>query len=84
MEPLKLCPFCGGKARSEITVSDATAWCINCKARVVFRHSDRNFEDGLPRAVAAWNQRARADFMEIPDTPKSDLEKAQDENPNHL
>ena len=62
-DTLETCPFCGGFANSERTVTDASVWCVECKAKVVRLHYLGSTADGdaLPRAIAAWNRRAPAE-----------------------
>lgn len=61
------CPFCGGEARTESTITDASVWCNACKATVVMKHylGPTVGWDASPRVAAAWNRRAALE----PETP---------------
>lgn len=59
-DEIKPCPFCGGPANWERTITDASVWCARCRAKVVRDHylgSSADW-DATPRAIAAWNRRA--------------------------
>jgi hypothetical protein len=54
------CPFCGGPAQTERTITDASVRCIVCSAKIVWLHYvGVTVEwDAMPRVIAAWNRRA--------------------------
>ena len=53
---LKPCPFCGGEAFKEKTVTDGSVWCSGCGAQITKSHG-RYVLPGEVRAVKAWNRR---------------------------
>ncbi len=54
------CPFCGGEALLENTITQASIMCCNCPAVMRRDHTTRSFDDGTHRAIAAWNTRQSA------------------------
>lgn len=56
-EELKPCPFCGGEALLENTITQASIMCCDCPAVMRRGHTTRSFDDGTQRAITAWNTR---------------------------
>lgn len=60
-EKLKKCPFCGGKAKSNVGYAleeyVASVWCIKCQAEVCCIDDDKE-DNALNGAIAKWNRRA--------------------------
>lgn len=55
---LNPCPFCGGPADSETTVTEVTIFCENCPAKMVrplsYGESD---DDAIEILSESWNHR---------------------------
>ena len=51
------CPFCGGEALLENTITQASIMCCNCPAVMRRNHTIRSVDDGMYRVKAAWNTR---------------------------
>lgn len=67
MPELKLCPFCGGKARIQTSVSSgvprvmrAMVYCQNCSASTSWFYDNECDGTFLIKSIGAWNRRAKA------------------------
>ena len=54
---LKPCPFCGGKAVTEILIVEGVVFCSGCRATIIRKHEVKE-DTGQDNAIAAWNRRA--------------------------
>lgn len=57
---LEPCPFCGGVALLENTITQASIMCCNCPAVMRRDHTTRIFDDGTYTVTEAWNRRTPA------------------------
>jgi hypothetical protein len=57
---LEPCPFCGGEALLENTITQASIMCCDCPCIMRRDHTTRTFDDGTHRVIAAWNTRTAA------------------------
>lgn len=73
-EELKPCPFCGGEAVSEETITDNSVRCQVCHGGVTIDN------DAIGHSVRIWNMRAKCEDEELDEW----LESARVENINPL
>ena len=57
MTELKLCPFCGGKAKRRYAQPFSWVQCTECKATSAYFGDTFAQCDGKEDAIAAWNRR---------------------------
>ena len=65
MTELKPCPFCGGKAKRFYSLSSSWIGCTKCVAYGPPFGDITEPQDGMERAITAWNMRKESNNAKI-------------------
>jgi hypothetical protein len=72
-QKLKPCPFCGGKAEFEVTVTENAVRCTLCRAKIV--RSNRKSKASETSSIQFWNARLTAEL----EAAKAEIERLREE-----